>query len=839
MPRQNIDYGIDLGTTNSSIARVDDGEITIFRHAPHGKTIMPSCVHITKRGQMFVGDRAYDNLFKSDDDRCNTFAEFKRTMGEDCIYRCEREDHQRSYSSEELSAEVLKQLKLAVKDEDFASIVITVPADFDQVQIEATKRAAKLAGFDYCELLQEPIAASLAFFHDRKNIDGTWLVFDFGGGTFDSAIVKMDDGIMEVIDHAGDNHLGGKNIDWLIVDEIILPQLKEKFSIENILNDEHRLKEFRCALKPLAELAKINLSDQNSDMIEFDEPTWRDDSGNKIDMAIRIDRSEFERLITPLIDRAVNIAKDSLQRAGIRGSDLKTVLMIGGPTYMPSLRKKVKEKISKNINVSIDPMIAVAQGAALFASTKAMPLTQQRRDFSKIQLTLAYPTTTAESEILLGIKIEKKLTNDTIPSRLWVEITRNDLAWATGRFELKEGVGTVKLHLINNSVNVFSVQLYNEMGNAFQGEPKSISIMQGIKIAQPPLPHDIGISAVVRGSYNEEEMVPILTKGTSLPAMGEKSFVAPRNLRPGNNSDVLKIIVWEGKGGTKPIRNVHMGEICISGDMLSTLLPEGSKIEITMRIDESRRTKVSAYIPYIDETVEKIMDSDYTLSEINENELTAQIKEEMERLCELQNKMAKMDTDQDDVFEPANKDLNELDDLNKKGRGDRDRKREVQKRLNEVAAKIDEFEKKIKIPKLVSELTEQLTRLENIVGSYGNEKEEKILEQLKSEVERSINSQNAKRIEDVTDKLRQLKFAILFRQPGYWVSVLNNINESFDEIKWTDRSKARSLVNRGGEILASGQYSDDIKRIVCELWDLMPTTDQEKVKSPRTDIVHY
>jgi len=834
MARQKIDYGIDLGTTNSEIARMDNGRITIFRHGPRNKEILPSCVHFTKRRQMLVGDMAYNAISK---DKENTFIEFKRAMGSDDIYHSTHMD--KSYTPEELSAEILKQLKRAVKDEEFSSVVITVPAAFDQVQIEATRRAAELAGFEYFQLLQEPIAASLAFLYDKKNIEGIWLVFDFGGGTFDAALVGMEEGIMKVIDHAGDNYLGGKNMDWLIVDEKIIPHLEENFSIEAIVNDDDRRLDLRWAWKRYAEEAKITLSDRAFYIIE-EESVCEDDNGNKIDTAISINRSEFEQLISPLIDGAISICKELLTRNRLPSSDLMTVLMVGGPTYIPLLREKVKNELYKNINVTIDPMTVVAQGAAIFASTKPIPVEKQPRDYSKIQLILGYPDTTAETELAFGIKVDKEKTKGTVPSKVFAVVTRNDKDWTTGKIELEGGaVLVVRLHLIENTTNGFSVELFDETGNRLACEPNSISILQGIKIAQPPLPHDIGISATVIGAEEEELMVPILTKGTYLPIVSKKTFFAPKKLRPGNSSDVLKIVVWEGKGGTKPIRNTYMNEIRISGDMLSSLLPERSEVTVTIRIDESRRVKTSAYLPYLDKTIEKVMDPDYTLSAVSTDELAHQIEDEKTRLDDIQNKIQQVGEFAGPKPTEIEKSLIEIDDLNEKGRGDKDRSREVQKRLNEIAVKIDGIERSINWPQVENELTEELKATEQVVDRFGDDKAKQILSQLKPEIEKAIELKNVKRAKDVKDKLLQLKLNILFQRKEYWVSVLTNINESFDEIQWSDRSKARDLVDKGSSLLASGQFSDEIKNIVFELWGLMPKADQEKTKVPRTDIPIY
>src|SRR5690554_4075723 len=265
MTRTKIDYGIDLGTTNSAISRMENGEPTIKKNDTL-KDTMPSCVYINKKKAIQVGDSAYNALKRdrlksmkdSEGFESNAFIEFKRTMGTDKTYPSS--NFEKELTSEELSAEVLKTLKSFVKDENVNSIVITVPAAFKNNQKEATREAAKMAGFNHIELLQEPVAAAMAYGLDSKKKDGFWLVFDFGGGTFDAALLKVEDGIMKVADTEGDNYLGGKNLDLAIVDEIILPHIQENFSIDEILDDDNKKAAFRSALKFFAEDMKNNLS---------------------------------------------------------------------------------------------------------------------------------------------------------------------------------------------------------------------------------------------------------------------------------------------------------------------------------------------------------------------------------------------------------------------------------------------------------------------------------------------------------------------------------------------------------------------------------------------------
>jgi molecular chaperone DnaK len=242
--RQKIDYGIDLGTTNSAIARMEAGEATIQKSDDNQMDTTPSCISFNKKKTLFVGQNAKNAIeqeamaaFRSRRQTpSNGYFEFKRTMGTDHKY--ESAFMERAYTSEDLSSEILKKLKGYFRDEEIGSVVITVPAMFKQNQIDATQRAAELAGFKYCELLQEPIAASIAYGIKASANSGHWLVFDFGGGTFDAALMHVDDGIMKVVDTEGDNHLGGKNIDVAIVDQLFIPEIAKQCEIDGILGDQ-------------------------------------------------------------------------------------------------------------------------------------------------------------------------------------------------------------------------------------------------------------------------------------------------------------------------------------------------------------------------------------------------------------------------------------------------------------------------------------------------------------------------------------------------------------------------------------------------------------------------
>ena len=216
MARNTIDFGIDLGTTNSEIAVVDKGQVHVIRNGFRDE-ITPSAVRIDRKGSIIVGKLAFNQRV---DDKENTHTQFKRLMGSQQIL--DFPNSGRHMKPEELSAEVLKSLRQDVLreiGEEMTASVITIPALFEIPQCDATRRAAESAGITCSPLLQEPIAAALAYGFQAESLDGFLLVYDLGGGTFDASLIRTVEGRLRVIDHAGDNFLGGKDFDdnfWTI-----------------------------------------------------------------------------------------------------------------------------------------------------------------------------------------------------------------------------------------------------------------------------------------------------------------------------------------------------------------------------------------------------------------------------------------------------------------------------------------------------------------------------------------------------------------------------------------------------------------------------------------------
>jgi molecular chaperone DnaK len=411
--RTKIDFGIDLGTTNSAIAKMENGKPMIVTTGR--ADIIPSCVAIQNGARILVGDRAKTIFTQEkekelrDGTKPNSFIEFKREMANPFTYQST--NLERDISPEELSAEVLKTLKSFVTTEKLNSIVVTVPAKFNIAQKQATINAGKLAGFDLVVLLEEPVAACLSYNMEAQNNKGTWLVFDFGGGTFDAALVKKDDdGMMKIVDTGGDNELGGKDLDLAIVDKLIIPFLKENYNLSSYLNDEIKSDLLRFVMKRFAEDAKIELSfQQSTDLLKTfpGDIDLKDDDGKDLCLNIDLNQDILHTILEPIHERAIDLALKVIERNNLNKRDLDAIILVGGPTLSPVFQKMIRVNISDKIDTSINPMTIVAKGAALFASTKDAIISDGRDE--EVVLDVKYESATIEPDTLINVKINKEI----------------------------------------------------------------------------------------------------------------------------------------------------------------------------------------------------------------------------------------------------------------------------------------------------------------------------------------------------------------------------------------------------------------------------------------------
>ncbi len=340
MNRTTIDFGIDLGTTNSAIAVFTGNHLEptkIIKNTTDGtdSDITPSAVYINKKGDLRVGLRAKNRIVDEDE---NVQIEFKRQMGTDHVYQFKSSGENRK--PEELSAEVLKSLRADVQQrtsEVVEASVITVPAAFELHQCDATRKAAQLAGFKESPLLQEPVAAALAYGFQVDQEKAYWLVYDFGGGTFDAAIIKSEEGTIHVVHHGGDNFLGGSNIDWAIVEKLLAPRLVKDFGLTDFSRGNKKWTRAFAKLKRAAEIVKIDLS--RNERATLEACRFEDDNGEELEFECELTRDEVINTAEPIILRSVEISKRVLkEKISARMRLRKSFLLVVQRSHLTSAK---------------------------------------------------------------------------------------------------------------------------------------------------------------------------------------------------------------------------------------------------------------------------------------------------------------------------------------------------------------------------------------------------------------------------------------------------------------------------------------------------------------------
>ena len=828
MARTKIDYGIDLGTTNSAISRIESGEAKIIKVNGLDDT-MPSCIAYNKRGVLagkkaFAVYRSEQEASLSKDIEHNAFIEFKRTMGTDKKHFSSNLD--KDLSSEELSAEVLKTLKSFVNDEAVNAVVITVPAAFKNNQIDATRRAAKLAGFEHAEVLQEPVAAAMAYGLDNNKKDGFWLVFDFGGGTFDAALLKVEDGIMKVTDTEGDNYLGGKNLDLAIVDEIIIPHIQKKFSIDDILNDDNKKSKYREALKSFAEELKNELSFKSEFNLYKEEGSGTDDKGEDIEIDLTITQADLEKVLTPVFQKAVDISKKLLERNNLKGSSLDSLILVGGPTFSPIIRKMLEKQICKP-DTSVDPMTVVSKGAALYASTVCISeeIKEQTRDKSKIQIEIGHEASTVELEEFVTLKILADKTEGTIPEKIYAEISRNDKAWSSGKVEINEIGEVIETQLIEGKTNGFEVSLFDDKGNILESEPKEFTIIQGIGglNSMQGLTLNWGIEIKRRESGKIEfKQVSGLEQNKSLPATGTANGLkTQKQIRPGMDSDFIKIPLYQGEhgaDGTRAIYNEHVYDIIISGADLPALLPENSDVDLMINIDKSQKVSIQAYFPYLDHTAEIEVPTD-TVQTVETKWLSNEIRKAKGSIEEL-----KDEGTPGDKVQKIENDLTELEKKFDNSKNDVDGKQEVLTNLRKTLKTIDELNEKTEWPKLEEELKEEFYRLEKANKDLGNDRSTQVVNQLRNQLEEVLKTQDIKLGKALAEEIHSVYFQLTLVYQ--LINFIRQHNQNFGSYHWQDSNRARQLLNEGLQQIGENPTTEDLHPIVIDLINLLPNEEK-------------
>lgn len=819
-----INFGIDLGTTNSLISKFNKGTVEVFKNPNGFRETLPSVVGF-RNDRILIGDQA--RVYAEKDPK-SVVSRFKRKMGTTETFKIQSLGQ--SKTPIELSAFILKDLKRFIHTgESPEAVVITIPASFDMVQSNATKEAGYAAGFKQVVLLQEPIAASLAYANKEKSIDlknSQWIVYDLGGGTFDVALVRIVEGELKVVDHEGDNYLGGGDFDAMIVERIIVPQLEKKGRFTGLLaqmkSESGRYNRLWTILLGKAEEVKIELSSKQSAELDLSMiRDLQDEDGNTIDSIITVTRSEFESVIKDSIDGTAEMLRKILTRNSLRPDDLKFVLMVGGSTYSPFVRKRIEELLSIPVNTGIDPTNAIAVGAAYFAATKEIKIgdtsSEKVTPEGALRIKVSYNRASQEREELFSAKIEGDING------LFYRITREDGGYDSGLKKLTQRLSE-DLPLQEDTYNLFALQVYDSKNNPIATDFNTIQIAQGkYSVAGQLLPEDLSL---VKDDLNtgDTRLARIFAKNSVLPAKTKSTVDVSKAILQGTD-DEIRIIVVEGPSENHFTANKPVGYLAITGKQLKRDLLRGTEIDLTFEASESRDLKVQAYVnpsgPEFSQVFlqtfrevpvkalyEEVQMLDARLEQEKADALANERYEIAERLEKLRGPIQEL---QGEAM------LLTIDDVTDGRYKLEDRKRKIAQELNQITAGK-------RIERLRSDYQEQKENVTSIVNESGNDNERRQLNEIVSQEHAFLASTNPQKLEAAIDQLRQISFQVLRRTPTFllgWFEHLIGKRETLN-----DQLQAKNLIEAGKKHVALEDF-DKLAEVNVRLSSLLPQREKD------------
>jgi len=816
--RMTIDIGIDLGTTNSEIGILRGTEVDIIKNN-EGSEYTPSAVWFDAKNRLWVGRQAKE---ASEADPDNSAIEFKLQMG-----TTEEKHFVRSgkrMKPEELSADVLKSLRASVKqkiNEDCEAAVITVPAAFELPQCDATNRAAQLAGIKQSPLLQEPVAAALAYGFQSMSDRVFWLVYDLGGGTFDSAVIQVRDGVIQWVNHEGDNQLGGKLIDWAIVDDLLVPAVAKESRLTDFHRGDKRWLSAIAKLKHEAEEAKIRLSDPmigpaTDITIDF----WpKDNMGELVHFEYELKRADVEKLAEPIIARSINICRKVLGDKRLGPEHIEKIILVGGPTLMPYLRDRLSEKdkgLGIPLEFRIDPLTVVARGAAIFAGTQRIKIGPvQQVVEGQFSIELDYKPMGPDVEPNIGGKISSTQIKDF--SGFTIEFINSGAKppWRSGKLGLgPDGTFRTTLWAEKGHANTFEIELCDQRGRRVTTAPDSFVYTVGMVITDQQLTSSMGVALA------SNEMCWYFEKGMPLPLRRREFFKTAFEVRQGKEGDLIRILVMEGDI-LRANRNNKIGEFLILSKDIKRDVPIGSDVEVTLVIDESRLVNVQAFIPILDENYEITFDMK-TYEQIDVETVEKEFSVEKARLAELRRKVETIPDSS------ARKILNRIDEermipeVEKSlvaASADPDARTKAKHRLADLKIALDGAEDAVEWPLLVSEAEDLIPSVKTIIQEHGNNADIRTFDNLETEIQKAIKVQDPdilrKRIED----LRNFAYSVLDRKGIMQASWFESLCKMKEEMR--DRIAAEQLISQGQRAMANNDV-DDLRSVNRQLAALLP-----------------
>lgn len=804
--------GIDLGTTNSAICTYDGESVRLYK-SPEQHDVTPSAIFIDKRGNRYVGARAYDSSAKNPD---NSATLFKRLIGTNTPIIFKAVD--KVMSPEECSAEILRvlfsYLPEEIRNDDSTGTVITVPAAFNQMQKDATMAAAELAGIGKVALMQEPVAAVMSVMKSRK-IDGTFLVYDLGGGTLDIAIAESTSGRVSLLAHGGIAMCGGRDFDRILFDNVVKPWLVSNFDLGEAFATEPKYKKLRNIALWAAEKAKIELSQKEDSIISMPETdiAIQDESGADIYLDISLSRDQLNDLISSKIEESISATRDALDKAGLTPHDIERVVFVGGPTNYKPLRDKVAFELGIAPSTDVNPMTAVAEGAAIFAESIDWSTQNRSRKNSRgalstggaLNLGFNYIARTPDQKS----KIIAIVSGSVAPGTEF-QIDNLDTGWSSGRITLVDKAA-LEVSLSKPGENVFKVFIFDANGGPIRIENTRLVITRtAASIDAIPASHSIGLE-VKEKLAGKTTLDYLIKDGDQLPKKGKKVYKAAESLKAGSLNS-LKFKLWEGDISESISDNRFIGMFEIKGsDIEEGVIAAGSELVCDFEILDSGNIILEVSVPSIGGSFH----SGRNFYSRQEGQIDY-------------SQAAKV------VGEQASSALDKLDLMS--GKIDDPRLDEAKKKLQESSAispdesdpettknAMDQIQDAKRLMSLArKEHLQQIRQIEldtvtnifnEVIRQYARPTEESVCDNLIRTAQRAIDNKSPE-FEALIDELRNKNFQILWRQDWF---IADRFKMYSDEPhKFPDIPEYHALIAEGNKSISAGDV-DKLRQIVAQL----------------------
>ena len=814
--------GIDLGTTNSAISVYDGENLRLFK-SPDQNDVTPSAIFIDKRGNKYIGKRAYDQAARNPDSAATLF---KRLMGTSTPVKLPAINL--TMTPEECSAEILRALfgylPEDIRNDPETGTVITVPAAFNQMQKDATMAAAEMAGLGKVALMQEPVAAVMSVMRHRKG-DGIFIIYDLGGGTLDIAIAQSINGRVSLLAHGGIAMCGGRDFDRLLLDNIVTPWLLGNFDLPEDFTADKSYATLRHLSTWAAEKAKIELSSSDEAIISLDDSELRmkDVAGVDIYLDISISRSVFDNLIASKIDESIAAARETMEKAGLSPHDIGRVVFVGGPTQYKPLRDKVAFELGIAASTDVNPMTAVAEGAAVFAESIDWSSQNRGRKSGRgvlsagggFNLSFNFQARTPDSKA----KIVANLGGNAVEGAAF-QVDSLDTGWSSGKVALKDGA-VVEVPLAKPGGNTFKVFVFDAAGGPVTLSKDKVSISRtAAQIDAIPASHSIGVEALekIGGRFILDYLV---REGDQLPKKGKKTFRAGESLRNGSAGSI-KFKLWEG-GIEDPITdNRFIGMFEIRGsDFSDGVIAKGAELLCDYEVLDSGNIVLDLTVPSIGGSFNSGRNF-YSRQEgqIDYTKATKRLDEESDQVGSRLDEIAsKVD---DPRLDNARERLKRAAEA-KNNQGDPETAKQAMDDIQEAKKLIAQTRKEHL--KVIRQL--ELDRTTEFFNTQGREharpSESSSFDNLVKTAQRSIDN-NSGDFEAHLDELRSKNFMILWRQDWFVIDRFKWLSE--DTFLFPDANEHSQLCELGRQALQAGDI-DKLRQILAHLDSIRVGTSGE------------